>query len=230
MPLRMEPKPKRSYLFPILTVTILSLIALITLFAWLFLPTQQTVSAFDHSSHRVVGDLLKPSLTPTDTPEPTLTSMATLTPEPTWTEMPESTPTSTSQLLVLIPTPEIPENVSGGERWIDVDLTKQRTYAFEGDILIRTFIVSTGTQYYPTVTGQYYIYVKYLFDDMGGPGYYLPDVPYTMYFYKGYSFHGTYWHDNFGVPMSHGCINMRIVDSEWLFNWASVGTLVNIHY
>ncbi len=223
-------KSKRSYLFPILAVSLLIFAAVMALLAWLLLPVQQTASAVDHSAHRVVGDLLKPTLTPTETPEPTLTATATYTPEPTWTETPEIVATSIYQIPILIPTPEIPENVSGGERWIDVDLTKQRTYAFEGDTLIRTFIVSTGTQYYPTVTGQYYIYVKYRYDDMSGPGYYLPDVPYTMYFYKGYSFHGTYWHNNFGVPMSHGCVNMSIPDSEWLFNWASIGTLVNIHY
>jgi len=51
-----------------------------------------------------------------------------------------------------------------------------------------------------------------------------------MYFYEGYSLHGTYWHHNFGHPMSHGCVNMRTSDAAWLYNWASVGTLVNIHY
>jgi lipoprotein-anchoring transpeptidase ErfK/SrfK len=225
-----RPKSKRSYLFLILAGSILSIIFLTVLLAWMFLPTQQTVSAVDHSSYRIVGDLLKPSLTPTDTAEPTLTSMACFIPEPTSTKTPEPSPEDTSQIGAQNPTPEIPGNVTGGERWIDVDLTKQLTYAFEGDTLIRTFVVSTGTQYHPTVTGQYYIYVKYRYDDMGGPGYYLPDVPYTMYFYKGYSFHGTYWHHNFGVPMSHGCVNMTIPDSEWLFYWASLGTMVNIHY
>lgn len=43
---------------------------------------------------------------------------------------------------------------------------------------------------------------------MTGPGYDLPNVPYTMYFYQGYGLHGTYWHNNFGTPMSHGCVNM----------------------
>jgi lipoprotein-anchoring transpeptidase ErfK/SrfK len=65
---------------------------------------------------------------------------------------------------------------------------------------------------------------------MVGPGFYLPDVPYTMYFYEGYGIHGTYWHNNFGHPMSHGCVNMRTSEAEWMFNWASVGTLVNVHY
>jgi len=60
--------------------------------------------------------------------------------------------------------------------------------------------------------------------------YYLPDVPYTMYFYDGYGIHGTYWHDNFGTPMSHGCVNMRTSEAAWLFDFADVGTLVNVHY
>jgi lipoprotein-anchoring transpeptidase ErfK/SrfK len=50
-----------------------------------------------------------------------------------------------------------------------------------------------------------------------------------MYFYKGYALHGTYWHHNFGHPMSHGCVNLVTADAQWLYNWASVGTLVNIH-
>jgi lipoprotein-anchoring transpeptidase ErfK/SrfK len=64
---------------------------------------------------------------------------------------------------------------------------------------------------------------------MSGPGYYLPGVPYTMYFYKGYGLHGTYWHSNFGTPMSHGCVNLKTEDAGWLYNWASIGTIVNIH-
>ena len=51
--------------------------------------------------------------------------------------------------------------------------------------------------------------------------YYLPNVPYTQYFYKGYGVHGAYWHNNFGQPMSHGCINMAIPDAEKLFYWTS---------
>ena len=95
--------------------------------------------------------------------------------------------------------------------------------------MVNSFVVSTGTWQFPTVTGQYHIYVKYLYSDMAGPGYYLPDVPYTMYFYKGYGIHGTYWHNNFGTPMSHGCVNMITSEAGWVYNWASVGTLVNVH-
>jgi len=80
------------------------------------------------------------------------------------------------------------------------------------------------------VVGEYQIYVKLFSTDMAGPGYYLADVPYTMYFYKGYGIHGTYWHNNFGTPMSHGCVNMRTTDANWVFDLANVGTWVIIHY
>ena len=124
---------------------------------------------------------------------------------------------------------QMPEEVAAGERWIDIDLSDQMVYAYEGDQLENSFLVSTGTWQHPTVIGLFRIYVKYRYTDMAGPGYYLPDVPYTMYFYKGYGLHGTYWHNNFGTPMSHGCVNLRTEDAGWLFDWASVGTVVNIH-
>lgn len=110
-----------------------------------------------------------------------------------------------------------------------MDLSSQRVYAYQGDELINNVLVSTGTWLHPTVTGKYKIYVKYRAADMSGPGYYLPRVPYVMYFYKGYGLHGTYWHNNFGTPMSHGCINLPTDEAGWLFNFASVGTVVNIH-
>jgi len=111
---------------------------------------------------------------------------------------------------------------------IVVDLSQQMVYAYENGQLLRQFVVSTGLPQYPTVTGDYAIYVKYTSTRMTGPDYDLPNVPWTMYFYKGYGFHGTYWHNNFGQPMSHGCINMRTPEAEWLFNWAPVGTAVHI--
>jgi lipoprotein-anchoring transpeptidase ErfK/SrfK len=179
-----------------------------------------------------------PTYTPTITPTPTPTSTPTATPTQTPTQTPTETPTPTitpSPTITEFPTyaliddnVELPP-VGDNERWIDVDLSNQMTYAYEGHVLINSFIVSTGTWQHPTVTGQFHIYVKYLYSDMAGPGYYLPDVPYVMYFYDGYGLHGTYWHSNFGHPMSHGCINLSIPDSEWLYYWADVGTLVNIH-
>ncbi len=178
------------------------------------------------------------SLAPTASPLPTTTStpatvaeLATVTLDVAEGASPTPLPTDTS---VPFATPNLPANkvasAGGSGRWIDVDLTNQMVYAYEGDTVVNSFLVSTGVAQTPTVTGQYRIYVKYHHKDMSGPGYYLPDVPFIMYFFEGYGFHGTYWHNNFGTPMSRGCVNLRIPDSEWLFNFASVGTLVNIHY
>ena len=92
-----------------------------------------------------------------------------------------------------------------------------------------TAVVSTGTRWYPTVKGRFRIYVKYRATRMRGPGYNLPNVPWTMYFHGGYAIHGTYWHNNFGRPMSHGCVNMKTPEAKWLFEWAPKGTLVVVH-
>lgn len=123
---------------------------------------------------------------------------------------------------------------SNGEKWIDVNLSTQTLTAFEGQTPVYSVTVSTGTSQYPTVVGTFNIYVKYKKARMrGGSGadaYDLPDVPYVMYFHRGYGVHGTYWHNNFGIPMSHGCVNLPIPDSEWLFNWAPIGTKVVTHY
>ena len=118
--------------------------------------------------------------------------------------------------------------------WIDIDISDQRAYAMKGEEQIRELVVSTGTERYPTITGQFQIYVKHLKADMRGVDlgvpWHLPDVPYVMYFYSGYGIHGTYWHDNFGTPMSHGCINLTIEDAEWLYNFSDIGTPVKIHH
>ena len=120
--------------------------------------------------------------------------------------------------------------VSYGEKWIDIDLTNQMLYAYEGDTLLNSFLVSTGLPSTPTVTGTFNIYVKYLYAHMRGDDYDLANVPYTMYFFEGYGIHGTYWHHNFGVPMSHGCVNMETSQAGWIYEWAPVGTIVNVHY
>ena len=117
---------------------------------------------------------------------------------------------------------------SGSEHWILVDLATQTVVAMEGSQMVRSFVVSTGTYRYPTVTGTYRIWTKLRYDDMSGPGYYLKDVPYVMYFHKGYGLHGTYWHSTFGTPMSHGCVNLTVADSAWLFDFAQVGTVVDV--
>ena len=115
-------------------------------------------------------------------------------------------------------------------RQIIVVLSQQQVFAYENGVLLRQFMVSTGLPGTPTVTGSFAIYAKYPSQHMVGPDYNLPNVPWVMYFYRGYSFHGTYWHNNFGRPMSHGCINMRTAEAEWLYNWAPIGTPVLVIY
>ena len=127
-----------------------------------------------------------------------------------------------------IPSPLSPSMVSEA-RWIDVDLTKQSLTAYEGTVPVHTTLVSTGLPTTPTPVGQFRIWIKLRYDDMAGPGYYIEDVPYVMYFHEGYGLHGVTWHGFFGHPMSHGCVNLPTSEAEWLFNWAEVGTLVNIH-
>jgi hypothetical protein len=122
-----------------------------------------------------------------------------------------------------------PGDLANEGRWIDVDVGQQLLTAYDGSTPVMKFLVSTGTAPHPTVLGQFRIWIKLEFTDMRGPGYHLEDVPYTMYFYQGYGLHGAYWHNNFGTPMSHGCVNLKIPDSSWLFDFASEGTLVNVH-
>jgi lipoprotein-anchoring transpeptidase ErfK/SrfK len=111
-------------------------------------------------------------------------------------------------------------------KWIQVNLAQQRMTAWNGGSAYLSSLCSTGTARYPTVRGTFRVYVKYVATRMRGPGYDLPNVPYTMYFYRGYGLHGTYWHHNFGHPMSHGCVNLPTPIARQVFNWAPVGTPV----
>src|SRR5688572_9545501 len=177
----------------------------------------------------------KPTKRPTSTPKeiPTDTPAASQTPEATETPgtmaMEILADTPTSEYVPPTPNAEF-ANSGNGVRWIDVDLTNQRVYAYEGDTIVNSFIVSTGTSRSPTVTGKFKVYIRLRSGNMRGPGYFLPDVPYIMYFKGNYGLHGTYWHNNFGTPMSHGCVNLSIDDAAWLYNWSYLGTVVNVHY
>lgn len=156
----------------------------------------------------------------------------TLTPTPTNTPIPTATP---------MPTFVSPSNgegrpfgVAADERWVDVNLTSQTLTAYEGDFPVMSTLISSGLPAWPTVTGQFRVYLRYESQTMDGTrlgyDYYLPGVPYVMYFYQDYALHGTYWHSNFGYPMSHGCVNLATGDAEWLFDFTTIGTVVNVHY
>lgn len=111
---------------------------------------------------------------------------------------------------------------------IVVDVKAQRIYAYENGHLAHSALMSSGTVGHDTVQGDYHIYVKYQTTRMTGPGYDLPDVPWTMYFYQGYGIHGAYWHNAFGRPMSHGCVNLSIEEAKWFYDFAPIGTLVRV--
>lgn len=124
------------------------------------------------------------------------------------------------------------ENTNSDKR-IEVDLSTQMVYAFEGDAKVMEFLISSG-KWGKTPTGEFTIAYKTTAQKMSGGSkalntyYYLPNVPYVQFFGndeipwgRGFSFHGTYWHDNFGTPQSHGCINMRTEDAKTLFEWTT---------
>ncbi len=119
---------------------------------------------------------------------------------------------------------------------IEVDISKQKLYVYEYNRLIREFWVSTGKWSHPTPLGKFKVYRKRRSVHMRwsyGPNhpdnYDLPGVPYVLSFVGAYTIHGTYWHSNFGHRMSHGCVNMYTPDSQWVYNWAPMGTPVIVH-
>jgi len=137
------------------------------------------------------------------------------------------------KMAKLIPSPEVFKLQEGAvlgattdNRWVEIDLSDQKLYAHEDNRIVYEFLVSTG-KWARTPTGEFRVWIKLRYTKMSGgvrgtgTYYYLPNVPYTQYFYKGYGLHGTYWHNNFGHPMSHGCVNMRTPDAEKLFYWTS---------
>lgn len=116
---------------------------------------------------------------------------------------------------------------------ITVDIGKQMLYAWDGGKVVFQTPVSTGMYYTPTVRGSFKIYSKYALQDMKGryapyEPYYIKNVPNVMYFYQAYAIHGAYWHNRFGSKYTHGCVNLPVPASEWLFAWAPVGTQVEV--
>lgn len=115
------------------------------------------------------------------------------------------------------------------KRWIEIDLSNQRLIAWEGKEPVRAVIVSTGKPSTPTRVGTFAVQTKFASTRMTGPGYDVTNVPHTMYYSGGYAVHGAYWHNRFGTPVSHGCVNVALDHAEWLFKWAAVGTPVIVH-
>ncbi|MFZ1399569.1 MAG: L,D-transpeptidase family protein [Candidatus Promineifilaceae bacterium] len=229
-----------------------------TLYAWQFfqpgsvaeetavLTSSLTSSNQTITDNSVVEAAVPAQATATQTPQPyvpakQIASTGSDQPRPTWTvtPTPSPTPTPTPTVIPTFVNPNYqdavrPFGVGPNERWIDVNLTTQTLRAYEGDTAVFTTLISSGTWDHPTVTGQFRVWLTYESQTMDGSllgyDYYLENVPYVMYFYQDYALHGTFWHSNFGTPMSHGCVNLETSDAAWIYNFVSIGTLVNVHY
>ncbi|WP_127476840.1 L,D-transpeptidase [Microbacterium sulfonylureivorans] len=123
------------------------------------------------------------------------------------------------------------------ERRIEVDLSAQTTYLFENDKVIASYAISSGLPATPTHTGSFRIFAHVSMQDMGAlcynpeaqNSYCTENVPWITYFNGDQGFHGTYWHNNFGNQMSHGCVNMPIDVAKFVYDWAPTGTEVYVH-
>ncbi len=141
-----------------------------------------------------------------------------------------------------------------GRTWIDVSILKQALVAYEGTTPVYVTLVSTGAdglgdpeKTHSTIRGVFLIHTKHISITMSGDEaddeFDLRDVPYVQYFKDGYALHAAYWHNAFGIPVSHGCVNLAPIDARWLFDWTDPpvprgwhgamslhnGTLVSIH-
>jgi lipoprotein-anchoring transpeptidase ErfK/SrfK len=152
------------------------------------------------------------------------------------------------------PMKKTPGWATPGRSWLDISILKQTLIAYEGTTPVYATLVSTGADglgdpkdTHSTVRGQFLIHTKHVTATMSGDElgdeFDLRDVPYVQYFREGYALHAAYWHDSFGKPRSHGCINLSPADARWLFHWSDPpvppawhgamtlrnGTLVYVH-
>jgi hypothetical protein len=134
-------------------------------------------------------------------------------------------------LLIATPREDPAGYAREGKKWIDVSIRKQMLVAYEGKRAVFATLVSTGIgelgdpeKTHATVRGTFLIHAKHVSGTMDGDeasaeAFDLRDVPYIQYFHEGYALHGAYWHDEFGKPRSHGCVNLAPADAAWLFEW-----------
>lgn len=136
-------------------------------------------------------------------------------------------------LFFLTPANIFAAEINTTDKLITVDIGKQKLYAWEGGKIQKEFTVSTGMRYTPTIRGSFKIYIKNAVQNMKGSyppyaPYFLKDVPSVMFFKGAYAIHGAYWHNKFGSRVSHGCVNMRVDDAKWVYDWSSIGTRVEV--
>jgi hypothetical protein len=119
------------------------------------------------------------------------------------------------------------------DRWIEVDLYEQTLVVYDDREMVFATVVATGRDPFWTYPGIFSIEEKLDLTRMRwltdpSFAYNLEDVPWTMYFDESRAFHGAYWRANLGYPQSHGCVNLSVGDSHWLFDWAKVGDRVYV--
>ncbi|MGF3052818.1 L,D-transpeptidase family protein [Microbacterium sp. YY-03] len=118
------------------------------------------------------------------------------------------------------------------ERWIEVDVSEQTVYVWENGQTVRVMLTSSGLPPYESARGTFRINSHVVMQDMGcvpGYDYCTKDVKWVMYYNGDEAFHGTWWHDNFGNKMSHGCMNLSEANAKWLWDWTPIGTEVWVH-
>ena len=146
-------------------------------------------------------------------------------------------PAYSEELFVPPPAPVVvaaPTVDPNAPRSLEVSIAQQYAWARQGDVVLWEGFVSTGKEGFETPTGTFFVNSKIPVQNMegviGGEYYNVPSVPDVMYFTNvGHAIHGTYWHNNFGVPMSHGCINLPVEVASWMYGWAPIGMQVTIN-
>lgn len=126
-----------------------------------------------------------------------------------------------SRVRVAYETPR-PAEVPAGAKWLHVDLVEQTVVAHEGDKAVLATLMSSGRSPHQTSQGVFRFYAKTIHSTMrgnGAKGYVAEEVPWVMHFFEGQAMHGAYWHDQFGIVKSHGCLNLALGDAKWLFEW-----------
>ncbi|MHA7628256.1 L,D-transpeptidase family protein [Corallococcus sp. M7] len=160
----------------------------------------------------------------TTLPPRTLVSVRELSPDGQWVRIAEDHWVARDDLHVAwsLASPSI---VEPGARWLDVDLEAQTLIAYEGDRPVYATLISSGKPGTDTPEGLFRIWVKFAEADMTGSmgkaSYRVATVPWTMFFEGDFALHTAYWHDRFGEPVSHGCINLAPKDARALYGWTT---------
>ena len=139
-------------------------------------------------------------------------------------------------VVVLFAVAALAAPATGGakaQKTIVISISHQMLWAYKGDQVVLSSSVSTGRAGFDTPVGSFAVLTKLPSHTMegviGGEYYNVPDVPRVLYFTNsGHALHGTYWHNNFGTPMSHGCVNLLLDVAAWLHDWTPLGTRVLI--